>query len=169
MKDLYRQFGELLIIDATYQVNNKNYSLYVFVVIDNNNKTQIVSLSLAAYEIQKVFNSLLQHFRNNNDLNKTKVILSDKDMVESNAFKKFFPHATHLLCHWHVNKNFKDHFKRKPTLEIAKQMIHAQTIEEYQALKEQFYEVEPNESNHRYFNQNWDNIAPKWVAFIENN
>ena len=134
-------------------------------IYDNYNKTQIVSLSLAAYEVQKMFNILLQHLRNNNDLNKTKEILSDKDMGESNAFKEFFPHATHLLCPLYVKKNFKDHFKRKPTLEFAKQMIHSQTLEEYQSFKERFYEVEPNDSHHRYFNENWDKIAPKWVDY----
>ena len=165
MRQLYAQYGELLIIDATYKINSNNYSLYIFVVIDNNNKTQIVSISLAAFEVQKVFNSLLQHFRANNNLDITKLIISDKDMVESNAFKIFFPHAAHLLCHWHVFKNFRDNFKRKPTLEIAKQMIHSQSQDEYIALKEKFYSIEPNVAKHKYFNENWDTIAPKWVEF----
>ena len=168
MKQLYAQYGELLIIDATYKINANNYSLYIFVVIDNNNKTQIVSISLAAFEVQKVFNSLLQHFQANNNLLKTTVILSDKDMVESNAFKIFFPHAAHPLCHWHVHKNFKDNFKRKQTLELAKQIIHSKTPDEYLALKEQFYKSEPSEIKHKYFNDNWDSISSKWVGFYRN-
>ena len=141
MKTLYAKYGELLVIDATYQVNENEYSLYIFVVVDNNFKSQVVSIALAAYEVQTVFDSLMKHFTLNNDSKKTQVIMSDKDMVESIAFRKFFPHATHLICHWHVNKNFIDNFKRKPTLEIVKQMINVQSIKEYEALKQEFVNI----------------------------
>ena len=70
MKTLYANYGEILIIDATYKINLNDYSLYIFVVIDNNGNSQVCGIALAAYELQKVFNSLLQHFTNNNDVKK---------------------------------------------------------------------------------------------------
>ena len=97
MKELYAQYGEIIIIDATYKINTSNYSLYLFIVIDNNGNSQICFLSLAAFEREKVFNSLLEHFTNTNDIIKTQVILSDKDMVESNGFKLYFPNARHIM------------------------------------------------------------------------
>lgn len=92
MKELYAQYGEIIIIDATYKINTSNYSLYLFIVIDNNGNSQICILSLAAFE-----RDLLEHFTNTNDIIKTQVILSDKDMVESNGFKLYFPNARHIM------------------------------------------------------------------------
>ena len=67
--------------------------MHLFIVIDNNGASQIASLALAAFEKEKVFNCLLNHFTIKNSINVTKVILSDKDMVEANGFKKYFPNA----------------------------------------------------------------------------
>lgn len=83
MKQLYAKYGEILIIDATYKINTNNYSLYLFIIIDNNGNSQICSLALAAFEREKVFNSLLEHFTKVNAINKTQVILSDFNAVES--------------------------------------------------------------------------------------
>ena len=111
MRESYSLFGELLIIDATYCVNMNNYSLYIAIVVDNNGCSQICSIALLSHEKEPVFNSYLEHFSKRNDISKTTVILSDKDMVESHGFEQYFPNAHHLLCTWHVMKNFKTHFK----------------------------------------------------------
>ena len=49
MKTLYANYGEILIIDATYKINLNDFCLYIFIIIDNNGNSQVCGLALAAY------------------------------------------------------------------------------------------------------------------------
>ncbi|EFX77894.1 hypothetical protein DAPPUDRAFT_247007 [Daphnia pulex] len=42
--------------------------------------------------------------RENNDISVTKLTIKDKDCAEIAALGKYFPGATHILCHFHVLK-----------------------------------------------------------------
>jgi hypothetical protein len=167
MRQLYALYGETIIIDATYKVNYNNYSLYIMVVVDKHGCSQICSIALLSCEKEPVFNSYLQHFTNHNDIKQTKVILSDKDMVEAHGFATFFPDATHLLCIWHVNKNFKQYFKNQDQLDILNSMIHAKSQAIYDDLLIQLNSIS-NKKQYDYFTTNWHSIQPKWVAFHRN-
>ncbi|XP_050379563.1 uncharacterized protein LOC126796892 [Argentina anserina] len=41
------------------------------------------------------------------------VIITDRELVLMNSINKVFPHARHLLCKWHINKNVMKECKKK--------------------------------------------------------
>lgn len=40
----YNSFPELLLIDATYKLNNLNIPLYVLMVVDGNGESEVIAL-----------------------------------------------------------------------------------------------------------------------------
>ena len=46
----FEKFPELILIDATYKLNNLNMPLYVIMVVDGNGESEVVTLWLVANE-----------------------------------------------------------------------------------------------------------------------
>ena len=62
MQELFNQYGELLFIDGTYNLNENNYSNYNIAVQDCNGNSQLVATSLVAYEREASLDAVLQFF-----------------------------------------------------------------------------------------------------------
>ena len=43
-QNIYEQFPELILIDATYKLNNLNMPLYIIMVVDGNGESEVVAL-----------------------------------------------------------------------------------------------------------------------------
>ena len=55
---------------------------------------------------ESVLATWLRHFHDDWNIN-AKVMHSDKDQSEINAFASVFPNAKHQLCYWHVLRAIK--------------------------------------------------------------
>ena len=73
MKSLYKEFGEILFFDATYNLNINNYANYNFVVQDCHGRAELIATALVAYEREVSLNDIIEHFLAENDINHTKV------------------------------------------------------------------------------------------------
>ena len=86
MKSSFRNFPEVILVDATYQTNNMRMPLYFILSVDGNGQSEIVALFLLTQEEEILLSSVIELFKNHNSSGKdVKVILTDKDMSERKA------------------------------------------------------------------------------------
>ncbi|XP_065900143.1 uncharacterized protein [Dysidea avara] len=64
-QNTYEQFPELILIDATYKLNNLNMPLYIIMVVDGNGESEVVALWLVVNEdkvtISRMMDSFVKH------------------------------------------------------------------------------------------------------------
>ncbi len=125
MRELYQHYGDILFIDGTYRVNINNYSIYLFVVEDNNGNSQVVGSALTVYEREVCLETIVNFFISQVNIEHTKAIMTDKDLTEQDVLQRLFPGATLLLCKFHVIKTFKEKCKNKKLLEVMNKMINS--------------------------------------------
>ena len=82
MRALYQKFGEILFIDGTCKVNLNNYSIYLFVVEDNNGTSQVVGSVITVYEREICLETIVKFFISQVNIEHTKIIMTDKDLTE---------------------------------------------------------------------------------------
>ena len=93
------------------------------------------------------------------------MVMIYKDLKEDSAIQKAFPEAQVLYCTWHNENTFKKHFKGD-TFECVKQMMLAETEEDFNLFLEKFKILENgNKKKIEYFESNWLNCIEKWTKF----
>ena len=98
MKSAFRAFPELLLVDATYKLNDLRMPLYLMMIVDGNGNGEIVSLYLTSYETENAISQMVKTFKEHNpDWASTKVIITDKDFNERAVFKHFLYQLKELL------------------------------------------------------------------------
>jgi zinc finger SWIM domain-containing protein 3 len=94
MKSSFRNFPEVILVDATYKTNNMRMPLYFILSVDGNGQSEIVALFLLTQEEEILLSSVIKLFKNHNSSWKdVKVILTDKDMSERNVLGKAMTQA----------------------------------------------------------------------------
>ena len=48
MKNLYKQYGQVLFVDGTYKLNQNKYPVYLFVVQDRHRNSQVVAAAVTS-------------------------------------------------------------------------------------------------------------------------
>ena len=108
MQAKFRCFPELLLIDATYKLNNLNMAVFLQLVVDGNGESEIVSVFLLTSEDGQTISGLLDVFkRHNPSWNKIQTVLSDKDFTERGVYQRHYPQASLQLCLFHVLRSLK--------------------------------------------------------------
>ena len=108
MKNKFISFPELLLVDATYKLNNLRMPVFVQLIVDGNGESEIVSIYVAVIEEAETISALVRIFQNHNpSWVKTKTILTDKDLVERKVYGDLFPGASLQLCLFHVLRSMK--------------------------------------------------------------
>ena len=108
MKSTFAAFPELLLVHATYKLNDLRMPLYLMMCVDENGNSEIVSLFLTLYEKEDAITHMVKTFKKYNpQWLSTKVMISDKDFNERAIFKKKFPDAALHLCLFHTLRSFK--------------------------------------------------------------
>ena len=89
MKETFKAYPELILIDSTYKLNDLGMPLFVLLAVDGNGESEIVSLWFVANEQRSTLSSLLTHFKdqNGNWMNIC-AIISDKDINERRSARK---------------------------------------------------------------------------------
>ena len=99
MKVTYAACPELIMVDATYTLNELRIPLYLILIVDGNGKSEIVGLYLTSLETREAISEMVRWFKNHNSPRKsTIVILTDKDFVEKSEL---------LLCFFHTLQRFR--------------------------------------------------------------
>ena len=165
MKSLYKQFGEILFFDATYNLNVNNYANYNFVVQDCHGRAELIATALVAYEREVSINAIIEHFLAENDINHTQVIMVDKDLTEINTLKKHFINSQILLCNFHVKEVFKKHFKNKDSKNLLFKMCDTDKEEDFKATLSEFKTCVKDVKLLQYIEKNWEACIEKWANY----
>ncbi len=82
MKSTFASYPEVLMVDATYKLNELRIPLYLMIVVDSNGQSEIVGAFLTAIETQEAITKMVQVFKSHNpNWSQTNVIISDKDFT----------------------------------------------------------------------------------------
>ena len=176
MKTTFASFPEVLMIDATYKLNELRMPLYLMLVIDSNGQSEIIALFLTVNETTDAIQKMVQAFKSENPKwVHTKVVMSDKDFVERAVFKSEFPNASLLLCLFHTLRSMKREVsceklglrigERDHALEMLTKLVLSKS-EEYM----RNYQILLESGLHAvigYFNSNWHDIRHEWVEFFK--
>ncbi len=76
MKSTFASYPELLMVDATYKLNELRMPLYLMIVLDSNGQSEIVGAFLTAIETQEAITKMVQVFKSHNpNWSQTNVII----------------------------------------------------------------------------------------------
>ena len=109
MKENLKVFGDVILIDTTYNINYYSTPLVVISGVDNQYQNILFGLSFINNEQQSTYSWILSQFKIIMHREPT-VIYSDGDLALSSAISKIFPNVEHRLCSWHVARNFSRKF-----------------------------------------------------------
>ena len=103
MQKVYEKFPEILLVDATYKLLELRMPIYLLIAIDGDGQSEIVALFISADESKPTVTEVVQVFQKHNSCwTDTKVVMSDKDFIERDAFAACFPGAVLLICLYHT-------------------------------------------------------------------
>ena len=173
MKSLFQAFPEVLFVDATYCMNNRQMALYLLVVEDGNGESEVVGVWLLRDETTDTIRSAVSTFCSDNPrYHNVQCIMADKDFVEREAFAASFPDAKIHVCLFHTLRTFRREVttdkmsispaQRDRCLEMLQQLAYASSEENYMKLYNDFVQAAPM-SVRQYFDRNWHDIRDQWV------
>ena len=173
MKKVFSDFPELLMIDATYKLNDLRMPLYIMLVVDGNGESEIVATFLAADETEDTIRSMVAEFKSHNPCySQVQAIMSDKDFVERLVLHEELPQAAMLICLFHVLRTFRREVtcdrmgiraaQRDLCLDILQQIVYARTGEEYDEKVAKLQATGIRTVTEYYLN-NWHNIKEQFV------
>ena len=71
MQEMFSNFPELLLIDATYKLNDLRMPLYIMMVVDGNGESEIVALWIVASEDRISIKNMVRIFKRHNSTDRT--------------------------------------------------------------------------------------------------
>jgi len=108
MQAFFDKFPELLLIDATYKLNDLRLPLFVMMCVDGNGESEIIGFWIVTDESKETIQTMMQMFKKHNQKwESIQCIMADKDMNERNTMIHELPNASLQICLFHVLKTFK--------------------------------------------------------------
>ena len=177
MKMSFQSYPELLMVDATYKLNNLRMPVFIQLVVDGNGESEVVSVFLVSVEDSETLEPLINTFKEHNPAwTKTTTILIDKDFMERSVYNKAFPSASLQLCLFHVLRSMKREVntekmkitleQRLVTLEILQRIAYSKNEEEYLSNYQQLKEM-GIKSIQDYYDHSWHGIRCQWVTGLK--
>lgn len=177
MKRVFASYPELLLVDATYKLNDLQMPLYVLMVVDGNGESEIVCLWLTQFEDKETITELVQEFKKQNSgWSSIQCVMSDKDMNERNVFREQIPQCKLLICLFHTLRTMRREIsceklgispgERSMCLEVLSKMVYARSEEEYSELYGELKNAPQRVIE--YFDDNWHVIRQEWVDGLKN-
>ncbi len=107
MSAIFEKFPELVLFDATYNMNNRDMPLFVQSVVDGNGETEIVFIGICRSESRVVVEFLLDTFKSlNPSWQKVKCVVGDKDFADRIVYTEKFDGVALQICFFHVMRTF---------------------------------------------------------------
>jgi hypothetical protein len=168
MAQKLNHFPEVLLMDATYCVNNRRMPLIIFMVMDGHGNGCVVAFCFVSDERQETVEAAVKIFVENNSgaLSKTVTAVVDKDYSEISAIEKLLPNVHVHLCRFHVQKTFKSMTVNEPRKSeirrILNDMVYCSSLNAYDKLLEELFSL-ASASFRDYFEKNWNNCPQSWT------
>ena len=174
MKEDFRKYPDVILLDATYKLNNCLMPLYVMLCVDGNGASQLAMICLTVSETQEAITKMIQTFKKHNPAwQKVRFAMTDKDMVERSVIKSEMPQVELGLCLFHTLRSFKREVttskmgiseeSRDLSLRLLQSMAYAQSSDRYEQLLKEFEEAAP-QSVVEYIHKNWTPIKREWIS-----
>uniref|UniRef100_A0ABD2XRK0 SWIM-type domain-containing protein n=1 Tax=Trichogramma kaykai TaxID=54128 RepID=A0ABD2XRK0_9HYME len=178
MRCSLKAWGETVFFDGTYNLVNNKFIVFLFVVENGMEETEIAAVAYVLHEDQPTLNWLIECFKKHHStsVNKIKYFMCDKNQTQRNAIKSYFPDSKLLICYYHTLEIFRREIgkmdmkkeKKDLCLEIFKKMARLKTEDVYISVYEKFM-------NHTgiplvaklYFNKNWHKVYHQWTCYNE--
>lgn len=174
MQQYFDLYPEVIIVDATYKLNDRRMPLFVMLVIDGNGESQITALFLLKSENYAIITRMMTKFKTLNPKHENiNIILSDKNFADRKAYSECFPRAKMQLCIYHVmqawNREIAAHkmningAEKKEMLQILNEMLYAGTEAKYMAAYEKI--IFPTVKD--YIDKNWHplDVRQQWATY----
>lgn len=173
MKSAFKAYPELLCIDATYKLLELGLPVYILVCEDSNGQSEIVAACLLVAEDAESITWMLNSFKDHNDeWERVRVVMADKDIGERDIIKICIPSAAVLICLFHTLRSLRREItcekmgitsgQRTFCLELVQRMAYAHSEQEYASLYTELRTSCPKEVI-TYFDENWHTIKDEWV------
>ena len=177
MQNMFNQFPELLLVDATYKLLELRMPIYLLMCVDGDGLSEIVAMFILAEETKEVIQASVEIFKKlNSSWIKTTVVMSDKDFTERDAFTACFPDAHLNICLYHTLRYFRREIiyekmgitsaERLRALEIMSSLAHSKSLSEYAKHLDELKNTNIK-SVIDYVLQNWDPIKDQWVSYFK--
>ena len=111
MMENYRKFGEVLLIDTTYNTNYLSVPLVVFSGVDNHYRNILFGIGLIDDESAKTYEWLIEEFNSIMNRKYPFIIISDQDLSLCSAIKEKYKDIPHRYCIWHIARNLRKQFR----------------------------------------------------------
>ncbi|RUS79430.1 hypothetical protein EGW08_012807 [Elysia chlorotica] len=173
---IYKKYPEVILIDATYKLNDLRMPLYLILCVDGNGESEVVAMWLVSSEDKVTMKAMIGFFIKHNGGEKTTCVMANKDWVERDVIKEELPHASLLICLFHMLRSFCREVSEKSMCFTQDQRQQALEFLErlaYSANEQQYFK-------HRdallalglhnvidYFLKQWDNIRHEWVEGLK--
>jgi zinc finger SWIM domain-containing protein 3 len=119
--------------DTTYKKNKYNYPLVLFSGCNHHGQTIIFGTALVSDETTDTYKWVLRCFLECMENKHPKAVLTDVDGAMREAIKQVFPHSTHRLYVWHLNKNAYENVKNSEFLDRFQKALYSNfTVNEFE-------------------------------------
>uniref|UniRef100_A0A8D9ARJ8 MULE transposase domain-containing protein n=1 Tax=Cacopsylla melanoneura TaxID=428564 RepID=A0A8D9ARJ8_9HEMI len=180
-RDLMKQHGnKILVVDETHGTNQYRYQLLTCLVVDDNRRGWPVSHLITSKSDADTLKYFFQAMREATpDFNISCVITDDDPALVNSMTEGFDSDFRHILCKWHILKNWKENLRHKvpkefvPTmLEELKEIMNAVELDKFDHLCKGFFKkYEDNcrtSSFMKYFHQHYMPRCTKWAMCHRN-
>lgn len=182
MRNDFQMWPEIVFIDGTYKLTNKDMTVMIILVEDGNGRGQVAGIAFLSTEERDILEWMLTEFKKDHkeSCRKIKAFMTDKDLTERDALKELFPGVPTYICAFHAIKIFERVLKNSgmklkaeeqvTALEILIKLVKAQTEKDYDDLYLEF-NMTCSAELIKYFNVNWHCIREDWSKYsvIKNN
>jgi len=109
MKEHYKLYGDVVLLDSTYRVNKYKLPVVVFSGFTHTGRNCIFGIGIVNNETESTYQWLIsQFFTAHRAL--CSIIVSDHDPAMEAVLDKHYKNISHLLCRWHILQNFAKNF-----------------------------------------------------------
>ncbi|XP_058181178.1 PKS-NRPS hybrid synthetase cheA-like [Rhododendron vialii] len=104
--EMLRAFPRVLMMDCTYKTNRYRFPLLQIVGVTCTELTFNVAFAFIECEKEENYTWVLEKLKGMMDADALSVVIvTDRELALMNAIRSVFPHATNLLCRFHISKN----------------------------------------------------------------
>ncbi|KAG5517280.1 hypothetical protein RHGRI_037885 [Rhododendron griersonianum] len=104
--EMLRAFPRVLMMDCTYKTNRYRFPLLQIVGVTCTELTFNVAFAFIECEKEENYTWVLEKLKGMMDADTLPVVIvTDRELALMNAIISVFPHATNLLCRFHISKN----------------------------------------------------------------
>jgi MULE transposase domain len=108
MEENFKNFGDIVIVDSTYNTNLYKVPLFIISGVDNKGNNIIFAMAFLNNEDTESFGWIFKQWLQRIE-NPPHIIFSDEDKALCRAIKEELK-STHLLCKWHISRNLRRNY-----------------------------------------------------------